>query len=106
MTNHTRLVEKGAGRCRSPTEGQPTNQQRPVYGDGSEDLATSSVQGPVFRASAPSAVDRPISTVSASVLQSSVSPSTSPRPRRIILASPGSWRYHAPVDGTSNEGKE
>lgn len=70
MTNHTRLVEEGTGRCGSPTERQPTNQQRPVYGDGSEDLATSSVQGPVFWTSAPSAVDKAISTVSASVLQS------------------------------------
>ncbi|KAK4150950.1 hypothetical protein C8A00DRAFT_36414 [Chaetomidium leptoderma] len=75
-TNHNRLVASETGVGYSSNDGQSSNHLRLLDGDGSHVLGTSSVSAPAARHS----------TVVASALQSSVSPSRAPRPRRVNSA--------------------
>jgi hypothetical protein len=90
MTNHNRLVQERTGVGRPPTDGQPTNHMRLVNGDGdgADVFATSSTWSPVSQSSAPAALCSSTSTVVARAPQSSVSPGTSPRPRRVTPTLP------------------
>jgi hypothetical protein len=88
MTNHNRLVQERTGVGRSPTDGQPKNHMRLADGHGSGIFATSSTWSPVSQSPAPAALCTATSTVVANAPQSSVSPGTPPRPRRVTPTFP------------------
>ncbi|KAK4125163.1 hypothetical protein N657DRAFT_643998 [Parathielavia appendiculata] len=95
MTDHNRLVEEETGgSCggggRSLADRHTTNRMRPVDGHGSEVFVNSSTSTPVSQTSAPAALYGSTSTVVANDPQSSVSPGTRPRPRRVTATSPDS----------------
>jgi hypothetical protein len=88
-TNHNRLDQEGVGGPRWPSDGQLTNRRRHIAANGSDVVATSSVQSPDVQTSAPNALCRSASIVVANAPQSSVSPDTTTRTRRITTGSPG-----------------
>ncbi|KAK4102821.1 hypothetical protein N658DRAFT_494884 [Parathielavia hyrcaniae] len=95
MTRRDRLVEEQTGGSdgeegggRSPMNGQATNRVRLVDGLGSGFFSDSLTSSAVSETSAPATHYSSVSIVVANAPQSPVSPSTAPRPRRVIATAP------------------
>ncbi|KAK4039576.1 hypothetical protein C8A01DRAFT_16472, partial [Parachaetomium inaequale] len=92
LTNHNRLIEEGVGGPRWRHDGDGSD-----VAATSAVLATSPAQSPVSQTSAPAVLCSSTSTVVANILQSSVSPSRAPRPRRVATAALPGGSLASPV---------